>query len=388
MMSKKLILIGCKTVVCVLLALFFSCSSESQQASTQAEEQLLPKYAKGFSISYIDGYKTVTVHKAWKNKDGSLPKPIQYVLLKKGQAAPASLSAFVQVQTPIQKIICLSTTHIPFVAMLGESERIVGISGCKYITNPSVRNNISLGKIQEIGQENGINLEVMLNLQPDAVMAYSSGESDNAYQQLLRAGLKVALNSEYLEETPLGKAEWIKFVAAFFDKEKQADSLFDEIEKAYIETSQLVKNQANKPTAFLNIPYGNTWYMAGGKSFAVKLLTDAGAMYVLAKDTTNGSIPMSIEAVFQSAQKADFWLNVSDFNTLEELKNADNRFMEFTALQKGNIFNNNKKVNENGGNEYWELGVARPDIVLKDLVKIFYPDLLPKYELYFYKKLK
>lgn len=385
-MSKKIILIRCKLALYLLIA--FSCSSESQQADTQATEQFIPKYAKGFSIRYIDGYKTVTVHQAWKNKDGSPPKPIQYILLKKGQTAPANLSGFVQVQTPIQKIICLSTTHIPFVAMLGESEKIVGLSGCKYISNPSVRNNIKLGKIQEVGQENGINLEIILNLQPDAVMAYSSGESDNGYQQLLRAGLKVALNSEYLEETPLGKAEWIKFVAAFFDKEKQADSLFDEIEKSYIETSQLAKNQVNKPTAFLNIPYGNTWYMAGGKSFAARLLADAGAMYVLAKDTANGSVPMSIEAVFQYAQKADFWLNVSDFNTLQELKNADNRFIEFTALQKGNVFNNNKKVNENGGIEYWELGVAHPDIVLKDLVKIFYPNLLPKYELYFYKKLE
>ncbi len=384
-MSKKIILIRCKLALYLLIA--FSCSSESQQAGTQATEQL-PKYAKGFSISYIDGYKTVTVHRAWKNKDGSPPKPIQYILLKKGQTAPASLSGFVQVQTPIQKIICLSTTHVPFVAMLGEGEKIVGLSGCKYISNPSVRNGIKLGKIREVGQENGINLEIILNLQPDAVMAYSTGESDNSYQQLLRAGLKVALNSEYLEETPLGKAEWVKFVGAFFDKEKQADSLFNEIEKAYIETSQLAKNQTDKPTAFLNVPYGNTWYMAGGKSFAAKLLTDAGAAYVLGKDTTNGSVQMSIEAVFQSAQKADFWLNVSDFNTLQELKNADNRFIEFTALQKGNIFNNNKKVNENGGIEYWELGVARPDIVLKDLVKIFYPDLVPNHELYFYKKLE
>jgi len=372
----------------LLIVLLFSCASESQKVSNRATEKLIPKYAKGFSIEYIDGYKTLTIHQAWKNGDGSFAKPIQYILLKKGQIAPQNLSSFVQIQVPIQKIICLSTTHIPFVAMLGESEKIVGISGCKYISNPIIKNSIKLGKIQEVGQENGINLEIILNLQPDAVMAYSMGESDNSYQQLLRAGLKVALNSEYLEETPLGKAEWIKFVAAFFDKEQQADSIFDEIEKSYLATSQLAAHQPNKPTAFLNIPYGNIWYMAGGKSFAAKLLADAGATYILAKDTTSGSLQMSIEAVFQHAQKADFWLNVSNFNTLQELKNMDTRFMEFAALQKGNIFNNNNKVNENGGIEYWELGIARPDIVLKDLVKVFHPNLLPDDEMYFYKKLE
>ena len=387
-MLKKIYFIYCKAAVYLLAALLFSCSSESQKTSTKASEALIPKYAKGFSINYIDGYKTVTVNQAWKNSNGSPAKPIQYILLKKGQLAPKNLSEFIQVQTPIQKIICLSTTHIPLIDMLGESEKIVGISGCKYISNTTIKNNIKLGKVQEVGQDNGINLEIILNLQPDVVMAYSAGESDNSYQQLLRTGLKVALNSEYLEETPLGKAEWIKFVATFFDKEKQADSIFNEIEKAYIETSQLAKNQTNKPTAFLNIPYGNTWYMAGGKSFAAKLLADAGAIYVLAKDTTNGSVPMSIEAAFQYAQNADFWLNVSDFKTLEELKNADNRFIGFVALQKGNIFNNNNKINGNGGIEYWELGVARPDIILKDLVKIFHPNLLPEYKLYFYKKIE
>lgn len=374
--------------VCLLACLLFSCASESQKASTQSAQKTIPKYAKGFSIEYIDGYKTLTVHQAWKNKDGSFAKPIRYVLLRKGQTAPQNLSEFVQIQVPIQKIICLSTTHIPFAVMLGEGEKIVGVSGSKYISDTSIKENIKLGKVQEVGQENGINLEVMLNLQPDVVMAYSMGESDNSYQQLQRAGLKIALNSEYLEETPLGKAEWIKFVAAFFDKEQQADSIFGEIEKSYIATSQLAKQQPKKPTAFLNIPYGNIWYMAGGKSFASKLLTDAGATYILAKDTTSGSLQMSIEAVFQYAQKADFWLNVSNFNTLQELKNADSRFMEFAALQKGNIFNNNNKVNENGGIEYWELGVARPDIVLKDLVKIFYPDLLSDYKMYFYKKIE
>jgi iron complex transport system substrate-binding protein len=375
--------------VCICFLFVFTCfSCDSQKEQTQTTQKIIPKYAKGFFTEYVNGYKILTVRQTWKNAKGNTTKPIRYLLLKAGQSEPQGFSDVIKVRVPIRKIVCLSTTHAPLIDLLGESEKIVGFSGSKYISNLTIRKQINLGKIQEIGQENGINVELVLNLQPDVVMAYSMSERDNSYQQLLRAGLVVALNSEYLEETPLGMAEWLKFAAAFFDKEAQADSIFSEIEKTYIETTQLVKNQANKPSVFLNIPYGSTWYMAGGRSFAAKLLLDAGANYVLAMDTTNGSTPMSIETVFQYAHKADFWLNVSDFKTIQALRNADSRFVEFEAMKKGNIFNNNKKTNENGGVEYWELGVVRPDMVLKDLVKIFHPTVLPQHESYFYQKLE
>jgi iron complex transport system substrate-binding protein len=369
-------------ILCCLF--FFACSSEKEKETSQELPSLTPKYAKGFSIDYEQGYKTVIVHQAWKNAK----KPIRYILVKKGQTPPTNLTDEIVIQIPIQRIICFSTTHAPFIDLLGESEKIVGFSGGKYISNPSIKERIKQGKIQEVGQESGINLEVILDLQADLVMAYAMSETDNSYQQMQRAKVKVALNSEYLEESPLGQAEWIKFISTFFDKEKQADSIFNQIEKEYLQVSQLAKNQANRPLVFSNIPYGSTWYVVGGRSFGAKYMQDAGASYIFEKDTTRGSVPMSIEAVFQQAQKADFWLNVSDFKTLQELKNADSRFGEFEAVKKGNIFNNNKKVNENGGIEYWELGVARPDIVLKDLVKIFHPTLLPDYEPYFYKKLE
>jgi iron complex transport system substrate-binding protein len=342
------------------------------------------KYAKGFSIKEVNGYKVITVHQAWKNAN----KSIQYVLTKAGQPLPTEFPGGILVQIPVKTIICLSTTHAPFIDLLGESEKIVGFSGIKYISTPSIANRIKQGKIKEVGQENGINLEVMLGLQADLTIAYMMNEADKSYEQMQRAGIKVAVNSEYLEENPLGQAEWIKFFAAFFDKEARADSIFNEIEREYLAISNLAKYQSNKPLVFTNIPYGGTWYVAGGRSFVATLIKDAGAAYVFDQDTTQGSVPMSIETVFNQAQKADFWLNVSDFNLLDDLKSLDRRFSEFEAMQKGNIFNNNNKVNENGGIAYWELGVARPDIVLKDLVKIFHPHILPQYELYFYKKLK
>ncbi|GAB4188286.1 MAG: ABC transporter substrate-binding protein [Thermoflexibacter sp.] len=364
--------------------LFSRCATEKRE---KEEIQTLPtqiKHAKGFSITKAKDYKILTVHQAWKNAK----KTFRYILLKKGQQMPQNLADEVVIEVPIQKFICLSTTHAPFVDLLRESEKIVGFAGSKYVSTFSIANLIKQGKIKEVGQENGINLEVMLDLQPDLVIAYMMNEADKSYQEMQRAGIKVAINSEYLEESPLGQAEWIKFFAAFLDKEREADSIFNEIENEYLAISALARQEANKPSVFTNIPYGGTWYVAGGRSFVAKLIQDAGADYIFKQDSTRGSIPMSIESIFQVAQKADFWLNVSDFQSLQELKNLDSRFIEFDAMKKGNIFNNNNKVNEGGGIAYWELGVARPDIVLKDLVKIFHPHLLSQHELYFYKKLK
>ncbi len=370
--------------ILIIYVFCFACIRGKQDTREPVVPSASMKYAKGFSIEEVNGYKVITVHQAWKNAN----KSIQYVLTKAGQPLPTEFPGGILVQIPVKTIICLSTTHAPFIDLLGESEKIVGFSGIKYISTPSIANRIKQGKIKEVGQENGINLEVMLGLQADLTIAYMMNEADKSYEQMQRAGIKVAVNSEYLEENPLGQAEWIKFFAAFFDKEARADSIFNEIEREYLAISNLAKYQTNKPLVFTNIPYGGTWYVAGGRSFVATLIKDAGAAYVFDQDTTQGSVPMSIETVFNQAQKADFWLNVSDFNLLDDLKSLDRRFSEFEAMQKGNIFNNNNKVNENGGIAYWELGVARPDIVLKDLVKIFHPHILPQYELYFYKKLK
>ncbi|SFF36579.1 ABC transporter substrate-binding protein [Thermoflexibacter ruber] len=370
--------------IVLMVFLFSRCATEKRE---KEEIQTFPtqiKHAKGFSITKAKDYKILTVHQAWKNAK----KTFRYILLKQGQQMPQNLTDEVVVEVPIQKFICLSTTHAPFVDLLRESEKIVGFAGSKYVSTASIAKLIKQGKIKEVGQENGINLEVMLDLQPDLVIAYMMNEADKSYQEMQRAGVKIAINSEYLEESPLGQAEWIKFFAAFLDKEREADSIFNEIENEYLATSALARQEANKPSVFTNIPYGGTWYVAGGRSFVAKLIQDAGANYIFEQDSTRGSIPMSIESVFQAAQKADFWLNVSDFQSLQELKNLDTRFIEFDAMKKGNIFNNNNKVNEGGGIAYWELGVARPDIVLKDLVKIFHPHILPQHDLYFYKKLK
>jgi ABC-type Fe3+-hydroxamate transport system, periplasmic component len=233
-----------------------------------------------------------------------------------------------------------------------------------------------------------VNVEQALDLNPDLIMTYGVGNPEfDAHPKLLEAGLKVVLNSEYMESTPLGRAEWIKFTAAFFNQEMAANKAYAAIANRYREIAAKAREVANKPTVLANAPFRGTWYMPGGKSYVAQLLADAGATYLWADDTSSGSQPLSFEEVFERAQNADFWLNPGSAKSLSELQQIDERFSQFTAFQKGNVFNNNKRLNENGGNDYWETGVTNPHLILADLIKILHPELLPDHELFFYQQL-
>src|SRR5688572_10658179 len=183
------------------------------------------------------------------------------------------------------------------------------------------------------------------------------------------------MNAEYLEKHPLGRAEWIKFMALFFNKEKLADSVFREIEKNYLETKQLADQAIKKPSVLSGIVYGDAWFLPGGQNYASKLLKDAGCQYLWADDPSHGYLEVSFESVYEKARNADLWIGVATFKSLEELKNSDHRYAKFKPYQEKNIFTYDARKGAKGGSEFLELGYARPDIILNDLVKIAHPEL-------------
>jgi iron complex transport system substrate-binding protein len=205
---------------------------------------------------------------------------------------------------------------------------------------------------------------------------------------LIVAGLKTVVNAEWLETSPLARAEWGKFIAVFFNKEADAEALFAKTVQQYDEYAALAAGVTEKPTVFTGSDYQGTWSMPGGNSFAATFLKDAGADYLWADDTSTGSLPLAFEAVFEKAQSADYWVNVGYFFTPDDLLAADARYADFAAYQSGNIWNNDAITSANGGNDYYESAVAHPEIVLADLIKIFHPELLPDYELVYYRQLK
>jgi iron complex transport system substrate-binding protein len=343
-------------------------------------KKLFLGYAKGFEVSYFADYKVVTV----LNTNFVDKKNIHYILVPKGKPTPTNLpTESIVVQTPLPSIICLSTTHAPLLSEIGEIDKITGFSGIAY--SAILDKYANKEKIAEIGGQNGqANIEKMISLAAGGVMLYD----ENLFHKLKQLGQKPILNTEYLENSPLGRAEWIKFAAVFFDKEEIAEKFFTQIAQNYEHTKQQVANQGNRKRIFGTIPYNNVWYMPAGESFAATLWQDAGANYLWQYSSGTGSLQLSVEEVVHKAYQADMWLNVGSIGSIKELVAMDSRFSSFQAVKNKQVYNCDKKTTQGGGNEFYEYGVIRPDIVLQDLAKILYPNLFKEKELYFYRRLQ
>lgn len=347
-------------------------------------EKLTIEYSEGWTIEYFKHYKVITVLNPWRNAE----EIFQYVLVQCGAPIPEGYDNVQVVEVPIDSIITMSTTQLPHLVKLGRLDALIGHSEFRYVNTPEVRALIDAGKLIEVGGGADVNVELVLDANPDLVMTYGVGNPQwDAHPKLLEAGLKVALNSEYMETSPLGRVEWIKFTAAFFNEEAQATLVFREIADRYNAMSTLAKTVEIRPTVFTGTLRGDAWNMPGGRSYVARYLEDAGAAYLWADDESTGSIPLDFETVFERAANADFWLNTGSWTTRAEAAAADERYAQFRAYQIGAMYNNNARLNEYGGNDYWEGGLANPDVVLADLIKIFHPELLPDHELVYYRKL-
>ncbi|MCJ8281552.1 MAG: ABC transporter substrate-binding protein [Rivularia sp. ALOHA_DT_140] len=340
-------------------------------------------YANGFTVEYKNNYKIVTVKNPWKDAKTSF----KYVLVNCGTPTPKGFEENQVINVPINTVASLSTTHLPHLEKLELVDKLVGVSNLKIVNTPEVVEKIKASKIAELGN-NSVNVERLLELNPDLVTTYGTGnpQTDN-YGKLLEAGLKVAINAEYMENTPLGRSEWLKFTALFFNKEEKAEKIFSQISKNYQEIAAKTKAIKERPKVFTGFNFKGTWYVPGCQSYPAKYLADAGAELICIGNSS-GSIPSSFEYVFERAVSADYWLNVSQsWQNLEDAIREDSRYGDFQAVKKGNVYNNNARLNENGGNDYWEGGISNPDVILADLIKIFHPELLPNHQLFFYQKL-
>jgi iron complex transport system substrate-binding protein len=368
------------------LVLFASCSRSKQEQKANATDSvsLEIKYAQGFKVSDHGSYKTVEVTYPYQGAQSGY----KYLLVQKGEPVPAHDPATPVITIPLESIVCTSTTHIPLLDYLNETDVLVGFPSTDYISSEKMRKRIDDGKVKELGMDKGMNLEVLVTLKPSLVMGYSMNNDMGQLKKIQELGIPIVVNAEYLEKHPLGRAEWIKFMALFFNKEKQADSLFQRIESEYQKTQALAKTVSTKPTVMSGIVYGDTWFLPGGQNYAAKLLDDAGCHYLWREDPSNGFLELSFESVYEKAKDASLWIGVGSFRSLAEIKAAEERYARFAAYRDGNVFTYNARQGAKGGSEFLELGYLRPDLILKDLVKIAHPELLPEYSLYFYGKLK
>jgi iron complex transport system substrate-binding protein len=346
--------------------------------------------SENVSVEYSNHYKVVTVTDAFDGAD-----LFSYVLVQCGTPAPDA-SQFPDgtqfVQVPVERFIALATTQLPHLVELGRVDALVGLGEFTFVNAPSIRERIAADELVEVGGGAEINIEAVLAAEPDVVMTFGFNPDTDAHPVLIDAGVFTAMNASWREATPLGRAEWIKYTALLFNAEAAAAERYDEIAAAYEAAQQLAASvpMDERPVVLWNYlsPFSDAWAIPGGQTYAGALIEDAGGTVALGDLATDDTARLSLEVVYEGALDADVWVvNGFGINTLDDLLASDERYADFDAVQFGNVWNNNLDVNENGGNNYFELGVTNPHLILQDLVAIFHPDLTPDHEFTFFQPL-
>lgn len=364
-----------------------SCVEQYDPTIDYFPEKATLAYADGFSIAYFKHYKVVTVNTPWPDAEESF----KYLLVQCGTPTPEGFGDAQVIQVPVRSIAVLSSTHLPHLESLGALDRLIAVSTFKNIYSPVTRELIAAGKVAEVGRGPSINLEAVLDLRPDAVTAVGHDQPQyNSHPLLRNAGINVAINSEYVESTLLGRSEWLKFTAALLNKDGLAQRLFAETVERYQAFAALVREipVAQRPSVFGGSLHRDVWYVPGGASYIARLVADAGGAYRWAEDTHRASVPLSLEAVLARAVDADVWLTGGlDWLDRADLLAANEHYGAFKAFQDGRVYNNNARLNEHKANDYWETGLIEPDTQLADVIKILHPDMLPEHRLKYYRRL-
>lgn len=349
------------------------------------------EYAQGFTIEYFNNYKLVTVTMPYPGATEA--EGFQYLLVQCGTPVPDGFDDIPVIDIPVERAISLSTTNLPHFTTLGILDALVGVDGGYYISTPEILDKYMAGDLAEVGYGADVNVEIALDIEADIAFTYASGLPEyDAYPKLEEVGIKTANNAEYAEITPLARAEWIKFTAAFFNKEAEAEAYFDSVSTAYEALVALTADLTpdERPDVLWNAysPYIDAWAIPGANTYVGIILNDAGADVVLGETAPDISFNVDFETAYDAGIDADIWIPVLfGVATLADLEATDARYADFAAFQSGAVYNTDGRVNANGGNDYFENGVNEPHVVLADLLSIFHPELLPDHELVYLRKL-
>jgi iron complex transport system substrate-binding protein len=273
--------------------------------------------------------------------------------------------------------------------MLTELDRVdilTGVSQASLATNEKIIARIKAGQVIDYSPTSVmlINSERIITAMPSALMV--TGTANPTYAAVRNAGVPVVANVEWLENTALGRAEWIKYLALFLNEENKAQQVFDAVRNNYFSLAERTRSIPEKarPKVMTGAAFRGRFTVAGGRSYVARLIGDAGGQYLWSDNKDTGTIPVEIETALSKAGDADIWINGGEWRSLTTMLADDSRYTEFKAYRNGQVWLYNRRVNENGGNEYWGRGVTRPDLVLADLIKIFHPALARDHEFEWY----
>lgn len=378
-------------IVAVLCALVFvACAGEParslEEFSTVVYE---PSYATGFDISGAEGAAStlITVRNPWQGAEGVEKR---LFISREGERAPEGFEGQV-IEGSAERVVCMSSTYVAMIDAIGCTERVVGVSGIDFIYNSRVREAASEGRVHDVGHDSNINFELLLTLRPDVVLIYGvAGENGVANAKLDELNIPYLYLGDYVEESPLAKAEWTVVVAEILGVRERGEELFAGIENRYLELRKRVEERASeRPTVMFNTPYRDTWYMPSSRSYAVRIVEDAGGQYVYDGNHGTASQPIDLELAYVLTREADYWINVGQYATLEDLRRDNPRFVGAKAVREGRVYSSDRRATAKGGSDFWESAVVNPDVVLRDLVAILHPELnLVSEEMTYYKRIE
>ena len=373
-----------RLVTCFLFVLFFIAGCRNHQ-NNEISQGSRSDRARGFTVEELPGIIKLTVFNPWEKATNV---SFDYYLINREIGIPDSLAGKRIIKTPVNRVICLSTTHLAYLDVLGEHDAVAGISGSRYISNPAVRKRMEQGDVPDVGYGQNLNYELIVNLKPDLVMAYGVGSEVTSYTgKLEELGIPVVMVAEYLEESPLGRAEWIRFMGTLFEKQHLADAWFEEIELEYNRLRALVDLKKELPKVLVGSPYKDSWWVPGGNSYMANLIADAGGNYIGKHNPSHESYVISFENAMEWGGRADVWINTGNLTSRKEVIGADQRFENFEVFNKGKLYNNIKRLSSHGGNDFWESGTVNPHLILRDLISIFHPGLVEE-DLIYYSEIK
>lgn len=260
---------------------------------------------------------------------------------------------------------------------------ITGLTSARHLFNKEINERIKAGKIKKIGMEGNFDNEDIIAANPDVILI--SPFKRGGYEALKEVGIPLIPHLGYKEMTPLGQAEWIKFVGLLTGKEEKANQLFEGIANRYNELKKLVADVKERPLVFSGEIHGSNWYAVGGKSFLAQLIEDAGADYFLKDDEHSGGLNLDFETVYSQAAQADYWRIVNSYQgtfSYDALKDEDSRYADFKAFKEKQVIYCNMRTSP-----FYESMPMEPELVLSDLIKAFHPGMLADYQPHYYEML-
>lgn len=377
-----------KIIWCLWISWFYvSCGGEDAP-KTKAEGNIAAEYAVNYRLDSIPGYLVLRVENFFDNKASAF----SWLLQDKRDTTcvncpiPPEYAHFPIIKYPVERMVALSSTHLGLLSELNLLSKVVAVSQAHLVHSTSIRQAISHDSVVEVGYGPNLQLERVLQMQPDLVLTFAVGDTRyDDHQDLLAHGVPTLIIAEWQEVHPLGRLEWIRLLGLLTDTEARADSIFKQRAQRYMELCTLATQVSHRPVVVTGSSEGENWRLTGGNTFFAHLFKDAQAQYLFAQSTSRSSFKINFEEFFVKARQVDYWINPSPWSTRSETVKNEGRIELFDFWKKNQILIPNKRRESTGGDDFWELGMVRPDLLLSDLLYFLHPELAAADSAVFYQ---